>query len=338
MPDARCSTRRRRASCERPTGSSASRARMLEDTRARQALDEFFGEWLRFDRVLSAVKDDGRYPAFTPELAAMMVQETRMLLGHLVWNDRNFMEALTADYSFLNAELARLYGLPAPAGRIRDGQVSRSDSHAPAFSARRRSSRRRPARPRRRPRRAASSCASSCSASTCRIRRPASTPTCPSRRRPMPPRAKRQRMVEHAQNPTCSGCHRLMDPIGFGLEKFDAIGAWRDQEIVRHLMPARARSRRSKPVPRRHRPPREKSPGMANSTFGDSPSSWAACWRRAPSARNASSNRCSDTPTGGSKRPADEQTGRPGAAATFRSRGSSSKSLLHFARPCRHNS
>ena len=45
-------------------------------------------------------------------------------------------------------------------------------------------------------------------------------------------RAKRERMVEHAQNPACAGCHRLMDPIGFGLEKYDAIGAWRDKEIV----------------------------------------------------------------------------------------------------------
>ena len=41
-----------------------------------------------------------------------------MLLGHLVWNDRNFMEAFTADYSFLNADLARLYGLPEPAGEF----------------------------------------------------------------------------------------------------------------------------------------------------------------------------------------------------------------------------
>jgi hypothetical protein len=68
--------------------------------------------------MLTAAKDDGRYPSFTPELAAMMVQETRMLLGHLVWNDRNFMEALTADYSFLNADLARVYGLPEPAGEF----------------------------------------------------------------------------------------------------------------------------------------------------------------------------------------------------------------------------
>ena len=44
-----------------------------------------------------------------------MAEETRTLLHHLVWNDRNFMEALTADYSFLTSELASLYGVPAPA-------------------------------------------------------------------------------------------------------------------------------------------------------------------------------------------------------------------------------
>ena len=87
---------------------------MLQDPRARPAVDEFFSQWLRFDRMLGAAKDDGRYPTFTPELAAMMVQETKMLLGHLVWNDRNFMDAFTADYSFLNADLARLYELPEP--------------------------------------------------------------------------------------------------------------------------------------------------------------------------------------------------------------------------------
>ena len=58
------------------------------------------------------------YPEFTPELAAMMVQETRMLLDNLVWNDGNFMEAFTADYSFLNSDLASLYGVPAPAGEF----------------------------------------------------------------------------------------------------------------------------------------------------------------------------------------------------------------------------
>src|SRR5262249_29242976 len=66
---------------------------MLGSPLARQGVDEFSAEWLRFDRALGSVKDRRRYPGFTPELAAMMVQETRLLLGHLVWDDGNFMEA-----------------------------------------------------------------------------------------------------------------------------------------------------------------------------------------------------------------------------------------------------
>ena len=88
--------------------------RLLENTpKGREALDQFFEEWLRFDRVVNAVKAN-RYQAFTPELALAMAEETRTLLHHLVWNDRNFMEALTADYSFLTSELAEVYGVPAP--------------------------------------------------------------------------------------------------------------------------------------------------------------------------------------------------------------------------------
>src|SRR4030095_10723480 len=84
--------------------------RMIEDPRARPAVDEFFFEWLRFDRALGGVKDRRRFPEFTPELAAMMVQETRMLLDHLVWDDGSFMEVFTAEYSFLNSDLAGVHG------------------------------------------------------------------------------------------------------------------------------------------------------------------------------------------------------------------------------------
>ena len=113
-----CSTRRPTASCGPPKASSAWRGACSTQPPARQAVDEFFAQWLRFDRVLGSVKDRRRYPEFTPELAAMMVQETRMLLGNLVWNDGNFMEAFTADYSFLNSDLASLYGVPAPSGEF----------------------------------------------------------------------------------------------------------------------------------------------------------------------------------------------------------------------------
>ena len=100
----------------------------------------------------------------------MMVQETRMLLGHLVWNDRNFMEAFTADYSFLNADLARLYGLPAPAGEFEIVKFP-ADSRRAGLLGQATFLRRTPGRLKRRPPRAACSCASTCSVRSCRTRR-----------------------------------------------------------------------------------------------------------------------------------------------------------------------
>ena len=88
---------------------------MLEDPRAHQALDEFVSQWLRFDRILTSSRDRRRYPQFTRETAIAMTEEARQFIADLVWNDRNFMDAFTANYGFVNADLARIYGVPAPA-------------------------------------------------------------------------------------------------------------------------------------------------------------------------------------------------------------------------------
>ena len=77
MPDRALLDAAAKGELRTPEGLERVARTMLQDTRARQATDEFFSEWLRFDRMLTAAKDDGRYPSFTPELAAMMVQETR---------------------------------------------------------------------------------------------------------------------------------------------------------------------------------------------------------------------------------------------------------------------
>ena len=119
------------------TASSALPARMLEQPPARQAVDEFFAQWLRFDRVLGSVKDRRQYPEFTPELAAMMVQETRMLLDNLVWNDGNFMEAFTADYSFLNSDLRGPVRRAGAGRRVRARAVPGDCAPRAACSARR---------------------------------------------------------------------------------------------------------------------------------------------------------------------------------------------------------
>src|SRR5439155_12299637 len=80
--------------------------RMLDDPRARDGVDEFVSEWLRFDRAMTASRERRIYPLFSRELAKAMTEESRRFVGDLVWNDRNFMEAFTAKYSFINSDLA----------------------------------------------------------------------------------------------------------------------------------------------------------------------------------------------------------------------------------------
>jgi Protein of unknown function (DUF1592)/Protein of unknown function (DUF1588)/Protein of unknown function (DUF1595)/Protein of unknown function (DUF1587)/Protein of unknown function (DUF1585) len=208
---------------------------VLAQPPARQAVDEFFAQWLRFDRVLGSVKDRRRYPEFTPELAAMMVQETRMLLDNLVWTDGNFMEAFTAEYSFLNSDLASLYGVPAPSGEFELVRFPAAAHRAGllghgSFLASN-----------------AGPVETSPTARGIFIREqllcqhvPNPPPGVntqvpePTAERPLP---RRQRMQAHVENPTCASCHRLMDPIGFGLENYDAVGKWRDKEAIEFEVP-----------------------------------------------------------------------------------------------------
>jgi hypothetical protein len=210
--------------------------RMLENvSKSRDALDQFFEEWLRFDRVVNAVKAN-RYQAFTPELAIAMAEETRTLLHHLAANDLNFMEALTADYSFLTSELAEVYGVPAPKDQFEMVKFPPDSQRAGILG---------------QGTFLASTAGPTDTSPTARgifIRErllcqhvppppPGVITTLPDPLVDAKPKGRRQLMVEHVENPTCASCHRLMDPIGFGFEHFDAIGQYREQEMI----PARGR-------------------------------------------------------------------------------------------------
>jgi len=230
MPDRRLLDAAANGDLRTPEGVEKIARGMLNQPPARQAVDEFFAEWLRFDRALGAVKERRRYPEFTPELAAMMVQETRMLLDDLVWNDGNFMNAFTAEYSFLNSDLANLYGMPAPSGEFERVSFP-ADSHRSGLLGQ------------------ASFLASNAgpveTSPTARgifvreqllCQHVPNPPPGVNTQVPEPdvnrPLARRQRMQAHVENPTCASCHRLMDPIGFGLENYDASGRWRDAEVI----------------------------------------------------------------------------------------------------------
>ena len=211
-------------------GREAQARRLLADAKSRQALDEFFDEWLRFDRVLNSSKDEKRYPDFSLELAQNMVEETRRLLDHLVWDDQNFMELFTANYAYVSADLASLYGLPAPSEQFALMKFPGESPRAGILGE-----------------------ASFLAANA------GPTETSPTQRGifireqllcqqvpPPPPNVdtnlpeatadkpltRRQRMLDHVANPLCSSCHRLMDPIGFGLESFDALGRYRSHETI----------------------------------------------------------------------------------------------------------
>jgi uncharacterized protein DUF1592/uncharacterized protein DUF1588/uncharacterized protein DUF1595/uncharacterized protein DUF1587/uncharacterized protein DUF1585 len=240
---------------------------MLDHPRAHEAADEFFSEWLRFDRALTAVKDRRRFPEFTPELAAMMVQETRMLLGHLVWDNGNFMEAFTADYSFLNADLAGVYAVPAPSGEFELVKFPPSAhragllGHASFLSAN------------------AGPVETSPTARGIFVREqllcqhvPNPPPGVntqvpePTAERPL---ARRQRMQSHVANPMCASCHRLMDPIGFGLENYDALGQYRSAEVIEF---EGSGSGKNKTPPKKVEVPIDNTgeiAGLPNSAFSD---------------------------------------------------------------------
>ena len=200
-------------------------------TPCRQATDEFFAQWLRFDRVLGAVKDRRRYPEFTPELAAMMVQETRMLLGNLVWNDGNFMDAFTAGLQLPECRTSRrLYGCAGACRRVRDGAVSGRMPGVPGFSVRRRSWLRPPVRVETSP-----TARGMFMREQLLCQRRAESAAGREHELPEPTADTGRCRCGNACASTwriqlCSAATGLMDPIGFGLENYDAIGGWRDKE------------------------------------------------------------------------------------------------------------
>jgi len=209
-------------------GAAQMARRMLDDPRARQGLDDFVSQWLRFDRALTAARDQRFYPLFNRDLAAAMTEEAKHFIGYLVWNKKNFMDVFTANYGFVNSNLAAVYKVPAPAREYdrvdfpadqqRSGLLgqalfltltSKLEDTAPTsrglFVREQFLCQHVPPPP------------------------PGVDTNLPvlSEARPM---SNRERLAAHTTNKSCAGCHSLIDPIGFGLENFDAIGMYREKQ------------------------------------------------------------------------------------------------------------
>ena len=202
---------------------------MTADPKARRLATEFFGQWLgfyRFDQFRGV--DTGRFPEFTEEVQAAMYDEAVSTFEYLVRHERPLRELLHADYTFLNQPLAKFYGIEADvkskdavikidgANAFNRGGALRLGSVLTTTSA--------PLR------------TSPVKRGDWLLRRILGTPTPPppadAGSLPGDPAAfggltLRARLDEHKRNATCANCHLRIDPLGFPLEAFDAIGRTR---------------------------------------------------------------------------------------------------------------
>lgn len=201
--------------------------RMMQDAKARDGIDEFVSQWMRFDRVATASRERRAYPLFNSDLAAAMTAETKRFLNDLVWNDRDFMQAFTASYTFLNSDLAAVYKVPPPARDWDRVELPPEAERAGLLG------------------QASFLTLSSKPDDTAPTGRglfvreqflcqqvPPPPPGVDTNLPPVEeskPVTNRERLAIHTTNQACVGCHNLIDPIGFGFEKFDAIGMRREK-------------------------------------------------------------------------------------------------------------
>jgi len=242
--------------------------RMLDSPRARAAMDEFVFQWLRFDRALGTVKDAVKYKEFTPQVAEAMTEETRRLFGQLVWNDKDFREFFTARYTFANSFLTALYDLPEPlepfalvnfpenydrAGALGQGtflaQTGKPDETSPTerglFVREHFLCQEVPPPP------------------------PGVNASLPPLALGGKPLTTREVLVQmHTKDPSCASCHHLVDPIGFGFEKFDTTG--RRRETLTVALDPTPQQRKQGMKPEEHELPIDSSgsvAGLPNSEF-----------------------------------------------------------------------
>ena len=199
--------------------------RMLADPRSRALVQNFGGQWLYLRNVSSSAPDPLQFPDFDENLRVAMRTETELFFERLIREDRSVLDFLTSDSTFLNERLARHYGIPhvygshfrpvTVTGGVRGGILG----HASLLTA------------------------TSYANRTSPVLRgkwilenilgappPPAPPDVPELEETTDdgePRSMREAMERHRVNPACAGCHRPMDPLGFALENFDAVGRWR---------------------------------------------------------------------------------------------------------------
>ncbi|HVY66240.1 MAG TPA: DUF1592 domain-containing protein [Gammaproteobacteria bacterium] len=209
--------------------------RMLADPRAEALVTSFAQQWLHIRNVRDIVPDPVLYPGYTPNLGDALAREIELFVGSVFLEDRSVLDLLNGNYTFVNEPLALHYGIDGVRGdnfrrvELKDpnrwglfgkGGILMATSY---------------------PNRTAPVLRGAWILESITGTPPASpppnVPALAENQDGDKPRTVRERLEQHRQNPACIGCHGVMDPLGFALENFDAVGAWRelDQETATRI-------------------------------------------------------------------------------------------------------
>jgi hypothetical protein len=208
--------------------------RMLGDAKSKALVENFAGQWLQLRNLDLAAPDKSQFPAFDDDLRRAMRTESEMFFAAIVREDRSVLELLDADFTFVNARLARHYGLSGVEGdQFR--RVSLPRGGPEALQARGGVLTQ-----------AAMLTVTSNPGRTSPVKRgkwvlenivgapppnpPPSVPRLQDDAKAVATGTVRQRMEQHRADPNCAVCHKEMDALGFALENFDAVGAWRTKD------------------------------------------------------------------------------------------------------------
>ncbi len=230
LPDEALLDAAERGELRQPAKLDAHVHRMLADDRAKNLVNNFAAQWLHLRGLAAITPDARRFIDFDENLRQSMRRETELFFAHIIRADRPITELLSADYTFLDERLAQHYGVPHVFGS-QFRRVSFADD---------------PARQRGGLLRHASILTvTSYATRTSPVIRghwilsnlageppPPPPPNVPSLDDNVVSASLpiRQRLAKHRENPACASCHDVMDPVGFALENFDAVGRWRTEE------------------------------------------------------------------------------------------------------------
>jgi hypothetical protein len=202
--------------------------RMLADDRANSLIENFTGQWLYLRNLDSVVPDNRLFPDFDDNLRQALRRETELFVESIIREDRSVLDLINADYTYLNERLAKHYGIPHVygsrfrrvsldeashrGGLLRHGSILTVTSYATRTSPVLRGN--------------------WVLANLLGSPPPPPPPDVPELEENTVSASLtvRQRLEQHRANETCARCHNLIDPVGFALENFDAVGRWRETD------------------------------------------------------------------------------------------------------------